>query len=61
MLRKPHVATHTCQDFVNTNVTGTLILLEEATAAGIESFIFTSTTSAFGSALTPAAGKPAAW
>jgi UDP-glucose 4-epimerase len=60
-LHKPHVATHTRQDFVNTNVTGTLILLEEAAAAGIESFIFTSTTSAFGSALSPGAGKPAAW
>jgi UDP-glucose 4-epimerase len=60
-LHKPHVATHACQDFINTNVTGTLMLLEEAAAAGIESFIFTSTTSAFGSALTPAAGEPAAW
>jgi UDP-glucose 4-epimerase len=60
-LHKPHVATHSCQDFINTNVTGTLMLLEEAAAAGIESFIFTSTTSAFGSALTPAAGEPAAW
>jgi UDP-glucose 4-epimerase len=60
-LHKPHVATHPCEDFININVTGTLILLEEAAAAGIESFIFTSTTSAFGSALTPAAGEPAAW
>ena len=60
-LHKPHVATHTGQDFIDTNVTGTLILLEEAAAAGIESFVFTSTTSAFGSALTPAAGEPAAW
>jgi UDP-glucose 4-epimerase len=60
-LHKPHVATHTCQDFIDANVTGTLILLEEAAAAGVESFILTSTTSAFGSALTPAAGEPAAW
>jgi UDP-glucose 4-epimerase len=60
-LHKPHVATHAHQDFIDTNVTGTLILLEEAAAAGAESFIFTSTTSAFGSALTPAAGEPAAW
>jgi UDP-glucose 4-epimerase len=60
-LHKPHVATHTNQDFLDTNVTGTLVLLEEARAAGVQSFIFTSTTSAFGSALTPAFGEPAAW
>jgi UDP-glucose 4-epimerase len=33
-LHKPHIATHSRQDFVDTNVTGTLILLEEATSAG---------------------------
>ncbi|AKU98281.1 UDP-glucose 4-epimerase [Labilithrix luteola] len=60
-LHKPHVATHSRQAFVDTNVTGTLNLLEEATSAGVDSFVFTSTTSAFGSALTPAAGEPAAW
>src|SRR5215212_180871 len=46
-LHKPHVATHTRQDFVDTNITGTLNLLEEAASAGVSSFIFTSTTSAF--------------
>lgn len=60
-LHKPHVATHTNQAFVDTNVTGTLVLLEAAVAAGVESFVFTSTTSAFGAALTPAPGEPAAW
>ncbi|WP_064708793.1 NAD-dependent epimerase/dehydratase family protein [Rhizobium bangladeshense] len=60
-LHKPHVATHANRDFLDTNVSGTLNLLEEATAAGIASFVFTSTTSAFGAALTPAAGEPAAW
>ncbi len=60
-LHKPHVATHAMQEFIDTNVTGTLILLEEAVAAGVDSFIYTSTTSAFGAALTPAAGEPAAW
>src|SRR6516165_3277654 len=60
-LHKPHVATHSRQDFVDTNVTGTLNLLEEAVAAGVESFIFTSTTSVFGDALVPPAGHPAAW
>ena len=43
-LHKPHVAAHTRQDFVDTNITGTLNLLEEAASAGISCFIFTSTT-----------------
>ena len=60
-LHKPHIATHTMQDFVETNITGTLVLLEEAAAAGVECFLYTSTTSAFGDALSPAAGEPAAW
>jgi UDP-glucose 4-epimerase len=60
-LHKPHVATHTKQDFIDTNITGTLVLLEEAAAAGVARFIYTSTTSTFGAALTPAAGEPAAW
>ena len=60
-LHKPHVATHSRQEFVDTNITGTLNLLEEAAATGVTSFIYTSTTSAFGRALTPAPGAPAAW
>ncbi|TPQ31178.1 NAD-dependent epimerase [Bradyrhizobium guangdongense] len=60
-LHKPHVATHSKQDFVDTNVTGTLNLLEAAVAAGVRSFVFTSTTSAFGSMLKPDAGGPAVW
>ena len=60
-LHKPHVATHTRQEFVDTNITGTLNLLEEAAARGVGSFVFTSTTSAFGRALTPSPGAPAAW
>jgi len=60
-LHKPHIATHTRQDFVDTNVTGTLNLLEEASAAGVGAFIFTSTTSVFGRALVPQVGAPAAW
>jgi nucleoside-diphosphate-sugar epimerase len=61
-LHKPHVGSHDRQAFVDTNVTGTLILLEESVAAGVSSFVFTSTTSAFGRALTPgAAGLPATW
>ncbi|HTI90255.1 MAG TPA: NAD(P)-dependent oxidoreductase [Puia sp.] len=60
-LHKPHVATHDPQQFVDTNITGTLNLLQEAVTAGVESFIFTSTTSVFGDALIPPAGDPAAW
>jgi UDP-glucose 4-epimerase len=60
-LHKPHVGTHSREDFVETNVRGTLILLEEAVAAGVEAFVFTSTTSVFGDALAPPPGEPAAW
>ncbi|OLF09258.1 NAD-dependent epimerase/dehydratase family protein [Actinophytocola xanthii] len=60
-LHKPHVGSHSRQAFVDTNVTGTLALLEEAAAAGVRAFVFTSTTSAFGRALTPGRGEPAAW
>jgi UDP-glucose 4-epimerase len=60
-LHKPHVATHSKQAFLDTNITGTLNLLEEAVAAGVSVFVFTSTTSAFGRALSPPPGDPAAW
>lgn len=60
-LHKPHVATHRRQDFIDTNVTGTLVLLEEARRAKATAFIFTSTTSTFGDALQPPPGAPAAW
>jgi UDP-glucose 4-epimerase len=60
-LHKPHVMSHARQEFVDTNVTGTLVLLEEAVAAGVGAFVHTSTTSAFGRALTPGEGAPAAW
>ena len=60
-LHKPHVATHSRQDFVDTNVTGTLNLLEAALANEVRAFVFTSTTSTFGDALTPPRGAPAAW
>lgn len=60
-LHKPHVSTHSRQDFIDTNISGTLNLLEEAVEAGVESFIYTSTTSVFGDALVPPAGAPAAW
>ncbi len=60
-LHKPHVGTHSNQDFVDTNITGTLTLLEEARAQNIKGFIYTSTTSTFGDMLTPKPGEPAIW
>jgi UDP-glucose 4-epimerase len=60
-LHKPHIATHRRQDFIETNITGTLNLLEEAAAAGVESFVYTSTTSVFGDALVPPPGAAATW
>ncbi len=60
-LHKPHVATHSMRDFVDTNVAGTLALLQAAEANQVGAFVFTSTTSVFGDALRPPPGTPAAW
>jgi len=60
-LHKPHVATHSRQQFIDVNITGTLQLLEAAVAAGVRSFVYTSTTSTFGDALVPPEGEPAVW
>lgn len=60
-LHKPHVVTHSHRQFVDTNVTGTLTLLEAAADARVKAFVQTSTTSAFGDALHPAQDAPAAW
>jgi UDP-glucose 4-epimerase len=60
-LHKPHVHSHGRQDFVDVNIIGTLNLLEEATAASVRAFVYTSTTSAFGDALSPPPPAPAAW
>ena len=60
-LHKPHVGARTWQEFVDVNVTGTLNLLEESVASGVSAFVYTSTTSAFGRALIPPPGAPAAW
>ncbi|HEY2663742.1 MAG TPA: NAD(P)-dependent oxidoreductase, partial [Candidatus Binataceae bacterium] len=60
-LHKPHVATHSWQEFIDTNVTGTLALLEAAVSIPVQSFIYISTTSAFGSSLNRSASAPAIW
>jgi len=44
-LHKPDIMRYPRTSFVDVNVTGTLNLLEEAAAAGVERFVFTSTTS----------------
>ncbi|ROT35100.1 NAD dependent epimerase/dehydratase family protein [Sodiomyces alkalinus F11] len=62
-LHKPHVGSHAKSDFVNVNIAGTLVLLEESAKLGpqIDSFVFISTTSTFGKALSPREASPAAW
>ncbi len=60
-LHKPHVVTHTNQDFIDTNISGTLNLLEVATQQRVKAFIYTSTTSTFGDTLTPKKSEPAIW
>ena len=44
-LHKPDIERYARQAFIDVNVTGTLNLLEEATAQGVGRFVFTSTTS----------------
>lgn len=60
-LHKPHVATHEAQAFIDTNVTGTQVLLDSALASAVRAFVYTSTTGTFGLAATPIEGAPAAW
>ena len=60
-LHKPHVVTHGPYAFVETNVTGTLNLLEAAREAAVNRFVYTSTTSVFGDALRPPTTAPTAW
>lgn len=62
-LHKPHIVSHTNEGFIHTNVTGTTILVDEVSKhkERIESFVLMSTTSAFGSVLSPIEGNPAVW
>src|SRR5579871_7005381 len=60
-LHKPHLAARQAREFIDTNIAGTLTLLEAAVEARVQAFVLVSTTSAFGAALTPAPGAPAAW
>ncbi|BCI53390.1 dTDP-glucose 4,6-dehydratase [Mycolicibacterium litorale] len=60
-LHKPQVATLPRQAFVDTNVSGTLTLLDAAVDAGVAAFVMTSSTTVFGDTLIPGDGAPAAW
>jgi nucleoside-diphosphate-sugar epimerase len=59
-LHAPHVGQRSKQDFIDTNVTGTLRLLEAASTAGVRRFVYTSTTSVYGYSLVPD-GREAVW
>src|SRR5690349_3266629 len=59
-LHAPHVGQRSLQDFIDTNITGTLRLLEAASAAGVRRFVYTSTTSVYGYSLVPD-GHEAVW
>src|SRR6185295_13865299 len=60
-LHKPHVATHSRAAFVETNIAGTLAVLEASLECGVRVVVYSSTTSVFGAALRPENGQPAAW
>ncbi len=60
-LHKPHIVTHTPRDFVDTNVAGTLELLDASLRGGVSCFVLTSTTSAFGNALRKDPDGSARW
>ncbi len=59
-LHKPHIDSHSEQDFLDTNVAGTLTVLEAARGAGA-AVVFISTTSAFGAVLRTRPDEPARW
>lgn len=50
-LHAPHVFTHSRKDFIDTNISGTLNLLEASESNEVRKFIYTSTTSLYGESL----------
>ncbi len=52
-LHAPHVPSHSRSDFVAINVQGTLNLLEAAAKHGARRFVYSSTTSLYGTAMVP--------
>lgn len=60
-LHKRHISKRSPRDFIDTNLSGTLALLEAALDANVSGMVFTSTTSAFGAALKPVDPDRANW
>ena len=58
-LHAPHISTHSRQEFIDTNITGTLRLLEAATSNSVKKLIYTSTTSLYGASMQDA--QQAVW
>ncbi len=52
-LHAPHVPSHSRSDFVAINIQGTLNLLEAAAKHGARRFVYSSTTSLYGTAMVP--------
>ncbi len=50
-LHAPHLKTHSSEEFISTNINGTLNLLRSAVQNGIGRFVYTSTTSLYGHAM----------
>ncbi|MFL5662500.1 MAG: NAD-dependent epimerase/dehydratase family protein [Ktedonobacteraceae bacterium] len=52
-LHARHLSEHSKQSFIDTNITGTLTLLEAAARYRVKRFVYTSTTSLYGFAMVP--------
>ncbi len=58
-LHAPHLKTHSSEEFINTNINGTLNLLKSAIENRVRRFVYTSTTSLYGHAMVST--KQAVW
>lgn len=58
-LHAPHLKEYSAEDFVRTNIKGTLNLLEASIKNSVRRFVYTSTTSLYGHAMNPS--KKAVW
>lgn len=52
-LHTPQLKTHSKEEFIDTNIAGTLNLLQASIKSGIRRFIYSSTTSLYGHAMVP--------
>src|SRR5213082_1379544 len=60
-LHKPHVATHSWQDFIDAKRHGNAGSARGSSGRRHRLFVYVSTTSTFGLTLTPVGSEPAAW